>query len=75
MLKGDAFGMQIEAVGSCTVENVAFDGVSEPFGMGTVDAQLMSATCVGIEFNASIPFIYIMCDGRLAIALIHHLAW
>ena len=45
--------MKVEAVGSGAVEDVAFDGSSESFGMGAMDAELMGASAGRIEFDAS----------------------
>ena len=43
MAEGDLCGMEKEAAGSCAIEGIANDGGMKPFGMGTVDAQLMGA--------------------------------
>ncbi len=74
MAESDAFGMEIEAVGGGAVEDVAPNGTAETFGMGTVDAQLMCATCLREQLDAAVPFIYIMCNGGFTKAVIDHLA-
>ena len=52
MSECDAFGMEVEALVGCAVEDVALDGTVEPFGVGAVDAQLMGASCLWKELDA-----------------------
>ena len=65
--------MEVKAVGGCAIENVSLDGTTEPFGMGTMDAQLMSATRLRIEFHAILSCKDIMCNGSLAHTMVDHL--
>ena len=51
--EAETFGVEVEAVGGGSVENVAFDGSPETFWMGAVDAELVSASTFGVEFDAS----------------------
>ena len=48
MAEGEAFGVEVEAVGTRSVEDVALDGTSETFGMGAMDAELVGATCLRV---------------------------
>ena len=48
MAEGEAFGVEIEAVGTRSVEDVALDGTSETVGMGAMDAELVGATCLRV---------------------------
>ena len=73
MLEGYALGMQIEPVGCCAVENVSLDWAVEPFRMGTVDAQLVCASGMWIEFDAVGRGEFVVCERRLAEAMVHYL--
>ena len=69
------FGMEIEAVGTGAVEDVARDGTSEAVGMGAVDAELVGAACLGIELHAVLVGEDITGDGGLAHSVVDHLTW
>ena len=66
--------MEVETVGRSAVEVVALDGAVKTFWMGTVDTELMSAACLGIEGNKIVVNELIASDGLLAVLMIHHLA-
>ena len=65
--------MEVKAVGGCAIENVSLDGTTESFGMGTMDAQLMSATRLRIEFHAILVSEHIMGDSGFSHPMIDHL--
>ena len=48
MRKFKVFGVQVEAVGSSTVERVADNGGVEAVAMGAVHTQLMGAPRLGL---------------------------
>ena len=41
--------MQVKAVRLGTIELVTLDGTAQAVGVGTVDAQLVGASCLGVE--------------------------
>ena len=68
------FGMEVEAVGTGAVEDVALDGTSEAVGMGAVDAELVGAACLGIELHAVLVGEDVTGEGGLAYAVVDDLA-
>ena len=68
------FGMEVKAVGTGAVKDVAFDGTSEAVWMGAVDAELMGAAGLGIELDAVLVGEDVVGEGGLAHAVVDHLA-
>ena len=73
MAEGEAFGMEVKTVGSTPVENVALDGPAESFGMGTVDAELVSSAAFGEEFYALWRGELIISESGLAETMVNYL--
>lgn len=77
MLKLYGLGMEHQALGTCAVDVVTDDWGIQALGMGSMDTQLVRATCNGIEayacaaFSIALNLIYSM---RRAAILGYHLA-
>lgn len=58
----NVFGVQVEAVGSSTVERVADDGGIEAITVGAVHTQLVGASRLGIQRYEGRAM---LCEGAL----------
>jgi len=66
--------MEVEAVGSCAVEDVALDGTAKSFGMSAVDAELVGASAFGEEFDASRRCELIVGEGGFSKTVVNDLS-